>query len=358
MAKDFYSILGISKETSPDDIRRAYRNLSKKWHPDKHKGEKEAEQKFKEINEAYEVLSDPEKKRMYDQFGTTGGSGEGSGSPFGGFDFSGFTSGGFGNFSDIFEGDFGGDGRQSRARQRTTPRELLLEIDFMESVTGVKKTFSLTRWRTCAACDGKGSLKGEELITCSDCGGTGQVVRTAQSLFGVIQQSVFCSVCNGSGKVPRVSCSECKGEGRVQKREEVTVNIPAGIADGQTLRLRGEGDSAPRTQGSDDLFVTVRVEKDRRFKRDGDDIRSSTTLSVLDVLLGTEKPIETVHGTVELKVPAGTQPGQVFRLKGKGMPILGTIRHGDQYVTVHVDIPKKLSRAERKLIEEWKDQTS
>ena len=133
------------------------------------------------------------------------------------------------------------------------------------------------------------------------------------------------------------------------------MDIPAGIADGQTLRLRGEGDSAPHTQGSDDLFVTVRVEKDRRFKRDGDDIRSSTTLSVLDVLLGTEKSIETVHGTVELKVPAGTQPGQVFRLKGKGMPVLGTIRHGDQYVTVHVDIPKKLSRAERKLVEEWRD---
>ncbi|PIP64981.1 molecular chaperone DnaJ [Candidatus Peregrinibacteria bacterium CG10_big_fil_rev_8_21_14_0_10_49_16] len=352
MAKDLYAVLGVSKGASADDIKRAYRRLSKQWHPDKHKGDKGAEEKFKEINEAYEVLSHTEKRQQYDRFGTVG-SGVGGGNPFEGFDAGGFASGGFGNFSDIFEGIFGGGGRR-RGQEHGADRELIIDIDFMESVTGVQKTISLTRQRPCPSCDGSGAKQGEALISCSDCGGTGQIIRTAQSFFGTIQQSTLCTVCRGSGKVPKTPCEECHGKGVLQKTEDLTIGIPAGIDHGQTLRVRGEGDAA---QGNavGDLFVTVRVRDDARFERDGSDIRTRMTVSVLDVLLGTEQEVETVHGTVMLTIPSGTQPSHIFRIKGKGMPILGSSRSGDHYVHITVEVPTKLSRAERKLIEEWRD---
>lgn len=359
MSKDFYNILGVSRDASPDEIKKAYRKLSKELHPDKHKGDKGVEEKFQEVNEAYEVLSDEKKRRMYDQFGSTGGPGGGAGGGFGGFDFSGFQqgSGDFSGFSDIFETFFGGQaggGRRQR-NNRGSDIEVEMAVDFDAVVHGREQEVTLGKQVSCEDCEGKGAEKGSDMKNCEECGGTGQVVRTAQSFFGTVQQAMVCSKCNGSGKVPEKSCPTCSGEGRYRKESQVTISIPAGIHDGQTLRIRGEGEAGRQGNEAGDLFVHIRVKSDPRFLRDGDDIRSDATVSVLDAILGTEISVETVHGPVTLKVPAGSQPGQVFRLKGKGLTVLGSSRHGDHYVTVQVDIPKKLSKKEKKLLEEWKD---
>lgn len=364
MASDYYTILGLARSASADEIKQAYRKLSKEWHPDKHKGEKKAEEKFKEINEAYEALSDPKKKQMYDQFGTTGGNGGGAGfnpgAGFGGFDFSGFTgANGAGgarvDFSDLFEGFFGGGGRRAGAREeRGRDLEVEMTIEFAEAVSGVRREFTLQKLHACDDCGGSGAEKGSTLITCKDCGGTGQIVRTSQSFFGTVQQAVVCTRCKGSGKVPEKICPTCRGEGRVSRKATVVTTVPAGIDDGQTLRVRGEGDAGPRGAAAGDLFVHVRVRPDSRFVREGDDVRSTITITVPDAILGTDADVETVHGSTTLKVPAGTQSGQVFRIKGKGMPVLNTSRLGDHYVTVTVEIPGKLSKEEKKLVEEWK----
>ncbi|MBI3331506.1 molecular chaperone DnaJ [Candidatus Peregrinibacteria bacterium] len=359
MAKDYYSVLGLSKDASQDDIKKAYRQLSKELHPDKHpstgsvQAKKDAESKFKEVNEAYEVLSNPEKKQMYDQFGTADKQQAGFGAGgFGGFDFSGFSGQGS-PFGDIFESFFGG-GRGGPREEKGTDLEVEITIDFADVVTGATKKLSLRRQRACETCKGSGAKPGSKVVTCSECGGTGQVTRSAQSFFGTIQQRFVCPRCKGSGKVPEEPCGTCKGEGRVSETSTIEVKVPSGIHDGQTLRLRGEGDAGRTGTAAGDLYVHIRVRPDPRFERDGDDIRTETPLSAVDAILGTEIPIETVHGAVTLKIPEGTQPHQIFRLKGKGLPVLNSSRFGDHYVTVDVEIPKKLSRAERKLVEEWK----
>ncbi len=361
MPRDYYSVLGLSRDASADDIKQAYRKLSKEWHPDKHKGDKKAEEKFKEINQAYEALSDSKKKQMYDQFGSTGpGSGSGPGgfgAGFGGFDFSGFAQGGESiNFGDLFEGFFGGGGRRSRSarEERGADREVAIAIDFADAVSGIKQTFTLRKLVPCSQCAGSGAEKGSELVTCKECGGTGQIVRTVQSFFGAVQQASICPRCHGSGKVPETPCKKCSGEGRIADDATVTIDIPAGIDDGQTLRVRGEGDAGRQGAPAGDLYVRIQVKPDPQFMRDSDDVRTTVTISVPDAILGTEIPVETVLGSVQLKILAGTQAGQIFRIKNKGMPILNTSRHGDHFVTVNVDIPSKLSREERKLVEEWK----
>lgn len=369
MPRDYYDILGVPRSASADDIKQAYRKLSKEWHPDKHKGDKKAEDKFKEINEAYEALSDPKKKQMYDQFGAAGvnggAGGFSGGAGFSGFDFSGFTGGpssgsGRVDFSDLFEGFFGGGGPGSRAGRRGrreeagADREIELTIPFAESVAGARKVIRVRVLVACGDCGGTGAKAGAKLVTCSECGGTGQITKTSQSFFGLLQQTSVCPRCRGSGKIPEKPCVACDGEGRVAKDVEVQVDIPAGIADGQSLRLRGRGDAGRQGANAGDLYIRIAVTPDKRFVREGDDIQSSLTISVPDAILGTDAPVETVHGSTTLKIPPGTQSGQIFRIKHKGMPVLNTSRFGDQYVTVTVDIPSKLSREERKLVEEWK----
>lgn len=372
MPKDFYATLGVSRDASPEDIKKAYRHLSKELHPDKHRStglpagqagsgqaKKDAEQKFKEINEAYETLADPEKRRMYDQVGKVGGA---PGGGPGGFDFSGFSgvrpedSGGF---SDLFETFFGGRSGKARAEQekRGKDLEMRVRITFEESVSGVHKKIAVRRLQACPTCTGQGTAPGSTVVTCSDCGGTGQLTRTAQSFFGTIRQSVLCAKCGGSGKVPEKRCAKCDGEGRVLSNDAVVVTIPAGIADAQTVRLRGHGEAGRRGAPTGDLYVRIDVLGDPRFTREGDDIHSAMTLHVLRAILGDDVKVDTVHGSLELRLPPGTQPGQVFRLKGKGMPALKGRGHGDHYVTVHVEIPTKLSREERNVLEEWKNCT-
>ena len=354
MAKDFYEVLGVERSATQDEIKRKYRKLSKELHPDKHKGDKEIEQRYKEINEAYETLNDTKKRQAYDQFGSTGQSGNGFGG-FGGFNNA--NQGDFSGFSDIFESFFGGrgGGRGNPRDQRGNDIEVELTIEFKDVVHGAKHTISIRKNHKCSECEGSGAKKGEKLITCSTCNGTGQVTHSAQSFFGTIQQNVICSACNGGGKVPETPCHACSGEGRKEGKVQVTIDVPAGIHDGQTLRVQGEGEAGRQGASAGNLFAHIRVKPDSNFMRDEDDIRSSTTISVIDAILGTEVPVETVHGKVTLKIPEGTQPGQIFRLRGKGLPVLSSSRHGEHYVVVDIEIPKKLSRKEQKLMEEWRN---
>ncbi|MCF7845004.1 MAG: molecular chaperone DnaJ [Kiritimatiellales bacterium] len=353
MPKDFYEVLGLSRDASKDDIKKAYRKMSKELHPDKNKGDKESEQKFKEVNEAYEVLGDDQKRKQYDTFGSAGGA-SGSGSGFGGFDFSNFQNAG--GFGDMFESFFGGGrgGQRGRRDERGRDREVRLTIEFADAVSGAKKKIAVENLVSCSECDGKGTAKGSEMITCKDCGGSGQQTRTAQSFFGMIQQSVVCSSCGGAGKIPEKPCSSCRGEGRQRKKETITIDVPAGIHDGQTLRLEGKGEAGRQGATSGDLYVIIAIQADPRFHRERDDIHTSFVLPAIDAILGTQIKVKTVQGDVSLKIPSGTQPNQVFRLRGKGMPVLSSARHGDHYVQVSVEIPKKLSRKEEKLMEEWK----
>ena len=360
MARDFYEVLGVERNASQEDIKRTYRKLSKEWHPDKHKGEKEAEQRYKEINEAYETLGNTKKRQMYDQFGAAGaqaGGGTGGFEGFQGFQ-GGFNAENLGGFSDIFESFFGG-ARGGRAKSQRDQRggdiEVEITVPFDDVVHGAKRTVSLRKQSNCGACDGKGAQPDSKTVSCSTCGGTGQVTRTVQSFFGTLQQNSVCTECQGSGNVPEEPCKKCGGEGRAEETENISIEIPPGIQDGQTLRLRGQGNAGRQGSVAGDLFVHVRIEGDTRFDRDGDDVRSEHYVSVPEAVLGTEIEVETVHGGVRLKVPAGSQPGQVFRMKGKGMPVLGSSRHGDHFVTVHVEIPKKLSKKEKELVEEWRE---
>lgn len=350
MAKDYYQILGVERSASADDIKKAYRKLSKELHPDKHKGDKDVENRFKEVNQAYEVLKDPKKKQQYDQFGTTGGPGGGG---FGGFDFSGFQQGDMGGFGDIFENFFGGGGaRRGGGRKKGEDIEVEIAVEFAEAVSGMQREFTIEKMVNCVDCDGAGMQKGSKMSKCSECNGTGQVTRTQQSFFGAIRQSFVCPICSGSGEVPDDPCKKCHGEGRRQERANIKVEIPAGVHDGQTLRIREQGNAGRRGEPAGDLFVHVRVREDKHFARNGDDIHTTVTVSAIDATLGTKVSVKTVHGNVSLTIPEGTQPNQVMRIKGKGMPIVGTSRTGDHYVTVQVEIPKKLSKKERKLLEE------
>lgn len=357
MAKDYYDVLGLPHGAPLEEVKKTYRTLSKELHPDKRKGDKEAERRFKEVNEAYEVLGNPEKKKMYDQFGAAGpgGGGPGFGQGFGGFDFSTFTEGDL-DLGDLFGSFFGGSmGRAQRTREeRGEDRAVNVEMDLRDVLRGRRERFSAQHFRTCDSCGGSGVEPGASLVTCSVCGGTGQVTRTTRSFFGVIQQRSPCRQCGGSGNIPERPCAQCAGEGRVKNTEAITVEIPGGVQDGQTLRVRGKGEAGRRGAPAGDLYVTVRVRGDSRFTRDGDDIRSTLMLPVTDAILGTQVSVETVHGPVTLKIPEGTQPSQVLRLKGKGLPSLRGGRIGDHYVTVQVEVPEKLSREERKLLEEWR----
>ncbi len=344
---DYYEILGVSKGASEGEIKKAYRNLSKEWHPDKHKGEKAAEEKYKQINRAYEALSDPKKRKMYDQFGSEDGPQfGGGGNPFGG----GFNASGFEGFGDMFETFFGGARGRTQARE-TGGRDMEVEVSIPleDAFRGTSKVIRLRTLVECSTCKGTGDAPGSKKINCSMCGGTGQVVRRVQSIFGALEQSTICDRCHGSGKVPETPCKECKGEGRIQGSEEITVEVPAGIQTGQTLRVRGRGEAGRQGKNAGDLFVHIHVQADPRFERSGDDLKKEVTIPVTDAVLGSEVSIDTFEGSLTVKIPAGTQPEQILRIKGKGMPVLNSSKKGDLYVTVKVAIPQKVDREERKL---------
>ncbi|MGE3278603.1 MAG: molecular chaperone DnaJ [Candidatus Altimarinota bacterium] len=346
--RDPYEVLGVSKTATDDEIKKAYRQLSKKHHPDLNRDDPKAEEKFKEINAAYEVLGDKQKRAQYDQFGSASfGGGPGGAGGFGGFDFSGFQGGG--GFADIFETFFGGvhTGGPSRKRSyRGQDLEVILTIDFQEAIFGADKVVSINKEVTCDHCAGKGAEKGSKIVDCSQCRGTGEVTAVKNTLLGQIRTSTVCPKCAGEGQIPEKPCPVCHGHGTVRSAEKITIRIPAGVSDGTTLRLTGKGGAGQKGHDAGDLYVQVRVKPSSEFHRKGDNIYTEKKIHVLQAILGDEIEINTVHGPVKLEIPAGTQSGQTFRVKDKGVPKLNTSQVGDHMVTIQVEIPKKLMKSE------------
>ncbi len=357
--RDYYEILGVSKTASDDEIKKAFRKAAVQYHPDKQGGD---EEKFKEVNEAYEVLKDKQKRQRYDQFGHAGvGSASGGGAqgnPFEGFGgFGGqnvhfdFGDGGLG---DIFSQFFGGSSQQSsRGTQRGRDVEVTLRLTFEEAIFGLEYPLELEMEDECTHCHGTTVEPGHDMKTCPTCKGAGQQTRVMNTMFGPIQQSVVCETCHGRGKVPEKVCSVCKGTGTERRKTSMTIKIPAGIDDGATIRLRERGEAAEGGGVKGDMYVHIAVKPHKRFTREGDLVLSEEHISMVDAALGTEIDVETVDGTVTMKVPAGTQSGTDFKLSGHGVPHLRGNTRGAHIVSIIVDIPKKLSKKQRKLLEEF-----
>lgn len=368
MAKDYYDILGVSKNASQDEVKRAFRKMAHQYHPDKAGGN---EAKFKEINEAYQVLSNQQKRQQYDQYGQTFEQAQRQGG-FGGFSWEDFArqAGGpfgsgyrtenvefdFGDLGDIF-GDLFGFGGRTRARRAQERRrgqdiEVSMEIEFREAVFGTEKIIDLFKNMTCPHCSGSGAEPGSKIITCATCGGSGQVEQVQHTILGQFRTVGVCPECRGEGKKASERCSQCRGQGRVRDTEKIKVKIPAGIDNGETIRLVAEGEAGQKGGAAGDLFITLRVKPDLEFKRDGYDIRTEAEISFSQAALGTKIEVNTIDGFVKLKIPSGTQSGKVFILKGKGVSRLRGSGRGDQYVTVNVSTPTRLSRRQKQLFEE------
>lgn len=365
MAKDYYQILGVSKGASAEEIKKAYRQLAHQYHPDKAGGN---EAKFKEINAAYQVLSNPEKRRQYDQFGTTfdqaGAGGGPSGANWEDFvrqaGFSGFgngaSSGGVEfDVGDIFSEFFGG-GRTSRRSRRREQRgqdiAMDIEIDFKEAAFGIKKDLALFKSIKCASCNGNGAEPGTPIKECTTCKGTGVVERVQKSFFGAIRSQTTCPDCGGEGKKAETKCKKCAGTGVEKKKARLTVNIPAGIDDGQAIRIANQGEAGLMGAPAGDLFITVHVRSAEGFYREGDNVISRATISYPLAVLGGKIVVETIDGEVTLKIPAGTEAGQALRLRGKGIPRLQGGGHGDHIVQIVIDVLQHPSREEKRLLKE------
>lgn len=351
--RDYYEVLGVKKEASADEIKKAFRRAAVEHHPDRGGNE----EKFKELNEAYEVLKDTEKRKRYDQFGHAGVGGA-SGNPFGG----GFGGAGgqninfdFGDLGlgDIFSSFFGGgqpQGQRRKARGRDV--EAGVEISFKEAVFGTEVDLTLNLQDECEHCKGTTVEPGHELKTCDQCQGSGQVVTVSRTIFGNIQQAAICPKCKGSGKVPEKVCSVCRGKGTQAKKQTIQLKIPAGIDDGATIRLREHGEAVANGPKGD-LYVNVRVKPHKQFTREGDLILSEEHIGMSEAALGTEIDVQTVDGPVRMKIPAGTQPGADFKLSGHGVPHLKGSSRGAHIVTVIVDIPTKLNKQQRELLQSF-----
>ncbi|MDH4330348.1 MAG: molecular chaperone DnaJ [Candidatus Moranbacteria bacterium] len=354
MSKDFYEILGVSKDASDEEIKKAYRKLAHKYHPDKAGGD---EEKFKEINGAYQVLSDKAKRQQYDQFGQTfDGAGPDAGQGFGGFDFGGFQSGQAGGFEDIFSDIFGA--AQGGFSRQESGRDIQVdtEINFEDVISGVEKKISLYKRVVCDSCGGSGGEAGSKEEKCSSCGGSGQIRRTVKSILGTFSQASVCPDCNGKGKSFSEKCKKCGGDGRRNEDVEISVSIPAGINNGQSISLSGQGEAGPHGAPSGDLFVTVHVRPQNKFEREGDNIITEEKIKITQSILGDKIEVETVDGKVKMKVPSGTRSGEVFRIRSKGVPHLRGGGRGDHLVKVIVDTPRSLSRAQKKLIKELSEE--
>lgn len=357
MAANYYDILGVSKTATADEIKKAYRKLAHKYHPDKGEGN---DAKFKEVNEAYQVLSNAEKRSQYDQYGQTfdqaqrNGQGfGGQGGPFGGgFDFSGFGGQGGMEFDlgDIFGDIFGSQSSRQARRERGIDLEMPLTITFEEAVFGVEKSITLEKRDACKTCGGDGAKPGTKVITCPVCHGQGQIRTQRRTILGNIATSTTCERCEGSGKVPEVPCETCSGAGVLRQEKTIEVKIPAGIDDGQRVRIVGEGELGYRGSKPGDLYLAIRVKPSKDFKRQGFNLYKDLPISFTQAALGSKIELETMDGTIELKVPAGTQAGKVFRVAGKGVPVINSSKRGDLFITARVIVPSKLTKQETELI--------
>lgn len=349
MSKDYYNILGVSKDASEDEIKKAFRKKAHEHHPDKKGGN---EEKFKEINEAYQVLGNKEKRKQYDQFGSGFQNAQGG---FGGF------SGGmninmddlgdmFGGFGDIF-----GFGGQRQSQQRSThghDMEMLLTIDFLEAAFGSEKKISFTKNIKCSRCTGTGAEPGSQIDICPVCNGRGQVARIQRTILGNIQTQTVCSNCGGEGKIYKKKCTKCQGVGIIREAVKMKVKIPAGINEGESIRLRGQGELNAKGQEPGDLFLHVKVKPYKKFIRDNYDIRTEQNINIVQASLGDKIDVETIHGLIKLKIPSGTQSGTIFRLKNRGVIKLHGRGTGNHFVKIKVDIPVTLTRKQKELLKE------
>ncbi len=358
--RDYYEILEIDKSASKSDIKKAYRKLAKTYHPDRNKSE-DAETKFKEIQEAYEVLSDDQKRQAYDKFGHAGTEGFQAG---GGAGFSGFNDfGDFSNINDIFEQFFGsgfqGFGQNpqggNRAAVRGADLEVNFKISFNDAVFGITKTLQYKRQIICEQCHGTGAKDESSKITCSTCKGQGQVIRVQNAfMFGTIRTQAICPDCHGEGKVIKDKCKKCSGETRYTTDDKFTIKIPPGIPDGVTLRFKDRGNAGKKGGNYGDLYINIEVEEHERLERRGNDIYTNIEINAIQATLGDEVVVPSVHGDLTIKIPSGTQPDTIIKLSGKGGPKFKGNGNGDEYVKVKVIIPTKLSREERRIWEELK----
>ena len=359
--KDYYNVLGVDKKASKDDIKRAFRKLAHKYHPDKGSTD---EQKFKEITEAYSILSDDKKRREYDTYGQafagggpSRGGGQAGGQGFGGFDFSGFQQG-FGQGAEFDFGDIFGDIFSGRGGRAQTPRgrdiSIDLEISFKEAVFGTTRTVLIAKVSTCQLCKGNGAKPGIELEKCTTCNGSGRVHETRNSILGQFTSVRACTMCDGSGKIPKEKCPECKGHGVLRKQEEIRINIPAGIDNGEMIRMTAQGE-AIKTGVAGDLYVKIHVKPHATFRRDGSNLIMNLSVKLTDSLLGTTVSIETLEGkTLEVKVPPMKRAEELLRVAGKGIPLEGT--RGDLIIRLEVALPHKLSSKARKSLEDLKSE--
>ena len=353
--RDYYEVLGVAKGASADEIKKAFRRSAVQHHPDKEGGN---EEKFKEINEAYDVLKDAQKRQRYDQFGhagvggsSSGGGGQG-GNPFEGFGGQGGSFDFGDGLGDIFSQFFGGGNSRQQAPQRGRDVEVNLQLNFEEAVFGLETAIDLDIDDVCPHCKGETVEPGHDMKTCPTCKGAGQQTRVMNTMFGPIQQSVVCPTCNGRGKIPEVVCTVCHGSGTQRKKQSIKLKIPAGIDDGSTIRLSGRGEAI--TDGKKgDLYVNIRVKAHKRFTREGDIVLSEEHVSMIDASLGAEIDVETVDGMVRMKVPAGTQSGTDFKLSSHGVPHMNSERRGPHIVNIIVDTPTKLSKKQRDLLEQF-----
>ena len=344
MAKDYYAILGVDRNATDTELKKAYRKLALQYHPDRNPDDKASEEKFKEINEAYACLSDPQKKAHYDQFGTAEGAGAGAG--FGGF------SGGFGDFGDIFADLFGGSfgGRGNRPAKGHDLR-YDLEINLNDAVFGTEKDIKIPRWENCPACKGTGARPGTEPVVCRTCNGTGQT-KLQQGFFTIART---CGSCRGEGKIIKDPCTKCHGQGKARRERAVSLKIPAGVDTGIRLRVTGEGEAGSHGGPPGDLYVVLNVAPHPFFKRKENDLLCEVPISFVQAAMGGEIEVPTIDGKETIKVPAGTPSGKVFHLRGKGVPRLQSYGKGDQFVSVFVDVPRKLSTRQKELLREFAD---
>jgi molecular chaperone DnaJ len=357
--RDYYEVLGLSKSASEEEVKKAFRQLAKKYHPDVNKDDKNAESKFKEINEAYEVLSDPKKRQQYDTFGHESVNGQGFGGGAQGFGggAQGFE-GSFGGFQDIFESFFGdalGGRRQEHYNGPLPGNDLQMNatISFEDAAFGVKREFEINRLEKCPECSGTGAKKGTLVKTCPTCHGTGSVVVEHNTMLGRIRSSQTCETCHGEGSIIPDPCTECKGAGRVNRKRKISVNIPAGIDNGQTITLRGEGEAGKKGGPSGNLFITIRVKPHELFTRKGFDLYFDMPISFATAAIGNDINIPTLEGEENFAIPAGTQTGTVFKLKGKGIKHLNANAKGDVYFKTIVQVPKKLTEKQRELLRQF-----